>query len=112
VKSSKSFRSTTLKEVADLPLDGTSGEHLSSVMNLMNYVIMRREDLRALQERLTTAGLSSLGRGGSNVLANINRVIDMLSRAVLHEPRANKKGTDTFSRQTQKGTALKCIRPH
>jgi pyruvate kinase len=79
--------SETLKEIADLPLDGTSREHLCSVMNLMNYVVMRREDLRALQERLTTAGLSSLGRGESHVLANINRVIDMLLRAVLHEPR-------------------------
>jgi pyruvate kinase len=77
--------SETLKEIADLPLDGTSREHLCSVMNLMNYVIMRREDLRALQERLATAGLSSLGRGESHVLANINRVIDTLSRAVLPE---------------------------
>jgi pyruvate kinase len=80
--------SATEKEMADLNVSGTSREHLCSIINLMNYVVMRREDLRVLQERLANAGLSSLGRGESHILANINRVIDMLSRAVLHKPGA------------------------
>ena len=78
--------SGTEREMCDLPLLGTTLENRSSILNLKNYIVMRREDLRPLQERLTAAGLSSLGRGESHVLANINCVIDILSRAVLNQP--------------------------
>jgi pyruvate kinase len=92
--------SETEKEIADLAVDRTLREHLDSIMNLMNYVVMRRNDLRTLQERLATAGLSSLGRGEPHVLANINRVIDLLSRAVLHKPGEPENSCDHLACDT------------
>jgi pyruvate kinase len=50
-------------------------------VNLADYLALRSHDLRPLQERLVAAGLSSLGRGESNVRANLGRVIEILSRA-------------------------------
>jgi pyruvate kinase len=98
--------SATEKEMADFKVDTTSRGHRYSIINLMNYVVMRREDLRALQERLATAGLSSLGRGEPHVLANINRVIDVLSRAVLHKP----GGTETAGNHTACETGHRLLR--
>lgn len=92
--------SETVMEVSGLPVNSTSREHLYSVMNLMNYVVMRRTDLRTLQERLTAAGLSSLGRVEPHVLDNINRVIDMLSRAVLHKPGSDDNTGDNMACET------------
>jgi pyruvate kinase len=76
----------TERETAVLSLEHTAGERVASILNLLNYVVMRREDLRPLQERLAAAGLSSLGRGEPHVLTNINRVIDVLSLAVGKPP--------------------------
>jgi len=38
-------------------------EHRPSAENLINYLALRRRDLRTLQPRLTALGLSSLGLG-------------------------------------------------
>jgi pyruvate kinase len=62
------------------PRDGCT--HSASMQNLARYLAMRRVDLRPLQERLANAGLSSLGRSESHVLANLNGIIELLSRAV------------------------------
>ncbi len=53
-----------------------------SIENLSHYLALRSQDLRDLQVRLSQVGLSSLGRGESHVLANLDRVIEILSRAV------------------------------
>lgn len=46
-----------------------------SVRNLLDYLALRRHDLRDLQSRLTALGLSSLGRSESNTLAALENVI-------------------------------------
>ena len=74
--------SGTAQEVAAFDVAETTDERMASICNMLNYVVMRREDLRPLQERLAAAGLSSLGRGEPHVLTNIDRVIEILSRAV------------------------------
>ncbi|MCO6413209.1 MAG: hypothetical protein J5I92_10730 [Thiogranum sp.] len=74
--------SGTAEEVADLLLGDTSAERASSILNLLHYVVMRREDLRPLQARLAVAGLSSLGRVEPHVLSTIDSVIDLLSLVV------------------------------
>ena len=51
-----------------------------SAENLVHYVALRHFDLRALQHRLATLGLSSLGRCESNVLANLDAVLTALHR--------------------------------
>lgn len=78
--------SDTASEIAALDLEHAGTDNLASISNLLNYVVMRREDLRSLQARLAAAGLSSLGRGEPHVLQNIDRVIDMLSCAAVNRP--------------------------
>lgn len=72
----------TEREKTSLPLARTPPSGRRSIENLLNYIVMRREDLRPLQARLAAAGLSSLGRGEPHVLANVDSVIDILRRAV------------------------------
>jgi pyruvate kinase len=50
--------------------------------NLASYLALRSRDLRPLQERLVAAGVSSLGRGESQVRTNLDRVIGILSEAL------------------------------
>jgi pyruvate kinase len=47
---------------------------LEGARNLLHYLAIRREDLRALQAPLAELGLSSLGRSEGHVLANLDAV--------------------------------------
>ena len=53
-----------------------------SAVNLLHYVALRSRDLRSFQMRLARAGLSSLGRAESHVLAAVDAVLAVLHRAV------------------------------
>lgn len=59
--------------------------HLVGAANLIHYLGLRRQDNRPLQERLATAGLSSLGRSESHVLSSLHSMIVLLQHA-LHKP--------------------------
>ena len=59
-------------------LHGVDRAHTASALNLAHYLALRRFDLRALQERLATLGLSSLGRSETHVLANLDKVLGIL----------------------------------
>ncbi|WP_051640720.1 pyruvate kinase [Thiomicrorhabdus sp. Milos-T2] len=72
----------TEKEIAKLDLTNTSEAALYSILNVLNYVIMRREKLHSLQSNLAQAGLSSLGRIEPHVMTNIDSVLEILSRVV------------------------------
>lgn len=54
-----------------------------SILNLRHYLAFRSEDLRPLQERLSTIGLSSLGRSEVHVIDAIERVLNLLQRLLL-----------------------------
>lgn len=54
-------------------------------LNLAHYIILRRRDLRALQDELTLFGLSSLGRLEGRVIGNLDAVIAALA-AITAEP--------------------------
>jgi pyruvate kinase len=54
--------------------------YTSSAANLAHYLAVRQHELRTLQDRLAEVGLSSLGRGEAHILANLDSVIDILSR--------------------------------
>ena len=56
--------------------------HRESALNLVHYTELRRHDIRDLQSRLSTYGLSSLGRAESHVLASIEALIWILTRLV------------------------------
>ncbi|MBN9691994.1 MAG: pyruvate kinase [Verrucomicrobia bacterium] len=49
-----------------------------SALNLIHYLALRRRDLRPLQERLSSFGLSSFGHSESHVLDNLNVVLRIL----------------------------------
>ena len=51
-----------------------------SARNLLQYLTLRRHDLRPLQMRLAALGLSSLGRAESHVQATIDSVLDVIRR--------------------------------
>ncbi len=52
---------------------------LPSALNLAQYIVLRRRDLRPLQEALMPLGLSSLGRCEARVLPNLDAVIASLA---------------------------------
>ncbi len=54
--------------------------HRASARNLFHYLAMRRRDLRALQAKLATVGLSSLGRAESHALAAVDAVLQIVHR--------------------------------
>lgn len=56
--------------------------HRAGAANMLHYLALRSRDLRPLQERLTDAGLSSLGRMESNVLGNLHAVLAVLDDAI------------------------------
>lgn len=54
--------------------------HVPSARNLLHYIALRQQDIRELQERLQSLGLSSLGRAESHVMGNVRSVLDVLYR--------------------------------
>ncbi|TNF33440.1 MAG: pyruvate kinase [Gammaproteobacteria bacterium] len=57
------------------------GPASDSAWNLACYIAFREHDMRALQQRLAAAGMSSLGRGEAHIMANLDRVIEVLALA-------------------------------
>lgn len=57
----------------------TRPEFRESARNLADYIVLRRIDLRGLQDRLAALGLSSLGRLEGRVMANLDAVIAALA---------------------------------
>lgn len=47
--------------------------------NLLHYLALRNRDIRPLQEKLATIGLSSLGRTEAHVLASLNALLAVLA---------------------------------
>src|SRR5262245_56728280 len=65
------------EDSADL-LQHTHAHHRLSAQNLLHYLALRSRDLRLLQTRLAAAGLSSLGRAESHVLAAVEAALYVL----------------------------------
>ncbi len=53
-------------------------EFLPSALNLAQYIVLRKRDLRSLQRQLQPIGLSSLGRTEAHVLPNLDAIISSL----------------------------------
>lgn len=70
----------------------------SSARNLLDYLTLRRRDLRPLQSKLALLGLSSLGRAEPHVLATLNAVLDILGRLTGRElaPASHPEGVIDF----------------
>ena len=59
-------------------LAGLSESSRDSARNLFHYLALRRHDVRDLQERLASRGLSSLGRAEGCVLATLDAMLKIL----------------------------------
>lgn len=70
--------SDTEAETSKMMLASTEPENLLSLLNMFNYVTMRRNPIHQLQSGLAMAGLSSLGRVEPHVMNNIDIVIQRL----------------------------------
>jgi pyruvate kinase len=57
---------------------GLPTEHQHSAKNLLHYLALRKHDVRPLQEKLASFGLSSLGRSESRVLSNLDAVLKVI----------------------------------
>lgn len=77
-----SIRREMLSLVADSSdlLEQVHPNHTASARNLLDYLAFRGRDRRPLQARLAEAGLSSLGRAESHVLAAVETVLFVLLR--------------------------------
>ena len=79
------LRETEL-EKSKLDLEKTSQASMFSILNALNYVVMRREELHPLQSNLAEYGLSSLGRVEPHVMTNIDAVLNVLSKVTTCKP--------------------------
>jgi pyruvate kinase len=75
-----------LSEMAELETSGLVGDpevhpdHRASARNLLDYLALRRHDIRPLQSKLAHLGLSSLGRTESHVLSSLHAVLKVLHK--------------------------------
>lgn len=67
-------------------IDRVPEEHRASARNLVHYLAIRRQDIRALQIELRNLGLSSLGRLEAEVSAALEAVLTALSSWLVDEP--------------------------
>ena len=78
----ESLRKAMLEREAGLApwVDAVAPARRASAANLAHYLALRQIDLRPIQDRLAGAGLSSLGRSETHVLANVDKVLGALHR--------------------------------
>jgi pyruvate kinase len=72
-------------EMIDLEASGLIGaqvhpDHRASAKNLMDYLALRRHDIRQLQSKLAGLGLSSLGGTEPHVLSSLDAVMTVLHK--------------------------------
>ncbi|MGH9765488.1 MAG: pyruvate kinase [Blastocatellia bacterium] len=60
--------------------------HQQSARNLIHYLALRRHDIRRLQERLTSLGLSSLGRSEAHIKLSVEILLGLLHRLTIRHP--------------------------
>lgn len=76
------LRSSMLAHEVNLAvwIAGVHPGYRASARNFAHYLALRQRDRRPLQEKLDRIGVSSLGRAESNVLANLDKILNILQR--------------------------------
>lgn len=82
-------------------ISGVNASYHASARNLAHYLALRQRDLRPLQNSLDHLGVSSLGRAESNVIANIDKVIAILSQLAGDARQAEKDSELTGIRKSR-----------
>jgi pyruvate kinase len=67
-------------------IEGRDADRDASARNLLQYLALRRHDLRELQDPLIALGLSSLGGSEGHVQASVDAVLDALDALACHPP--------------------------
>ncbi|MGD0909525.1 MAG: pyruvate kinase, partial [Candidatus Acidiferrales bacterium] len=81
-----------LSEMNELESSCLAGEpqihpdHRASARNLVDYLALRRHDIRQLQAKLAGLGLSSLGRAEPHVLSSLHAVLNVLHKLADSDP--------------------------
>jgi hypothetical protein len=89
--------------------DDFPDSHFSpSAINLVQYLALRRQDLRDIQDRLVAQGLSSLGRGESHILDNLNRVIGLFAHSAATMIHINIQKPINTSSSICRSTTMPC----
>jgi pyruvate kinase len=78
----------------DESIANASAQSRASIQNLLHYLAFRTHDLRALQPKLASMGLSSLGRAESGILAGLEAVIALLESLGKCMPPATLESSD------------------
>lgn len=86
-----------IEEESKRQLAGLAQEHSASARNLLHYLVLRRHDLRDLQDRLAEMGFSSLGRAEACVLATLDAVLGLLHRMTDRTYTANPRPPVDFT---------------
>jgi len=73
-------------------IEAVDAVHRRSAVNLIHYRELRRHDIRRLQSRLASLGLSSLGRTESSVMAAVESVLAVLAELADDPPVAPTAG--------------------
>lgn len=73
-------------------------ENQASATNLLHYLVLRRHDVRGLQEKLAALGLSSLGRTEPHVLSGVRMVLNLLNSLQNREPFRTSDGQSACNR--------------
>lgn len=79
-------------EMAKMETSGLIGlgevhpDHRESARNLIDYLVLRRHDIRQLQAKLAGLGLSSLGRAEPHVLSSLHAVLNVLHKLAGSDP--------------------------
>jgi pyruvate kinase len=90
--------SLLISEMLKLEASGLIGvaevhpDHWASARNLMDYLALRRHDIRHLQSELAALGLSSLGRTEPHVLSSLHAVLNILLKLAGSAPISPSKG--------------------
>ena len=89
--------SLLISEMLELEASGLTGaaevhpDHRASARNLMDYLALRRHDIRHLQSELAALGLSSLGRTEPHVLSSLHAVLNILLKLAGSAPISHSK---------------------
>ncbi|WP_134440034.1 pyruvate kinase [Methylacidiphilum caldifontis] len=67
-------------------IDSAHSDNRLSASNLIHYLVLRRYDLRQIQDALSDWGISSLGRSESCVLWSLEKVLEALGQEVPSRP--------------------------
>jgi pyruvate kinase len=97
-----------LEQRSALALEAVPDGQRESARNLVHYLALRKQDLRALQDQLAEVGLSSLGRAEAAVAATLDAVLAMIAATTHddHDPMPRRSSVAEGRARLERNTTL------